>query len=391
MAFELPMLLVFHAAALSVLALATLFLIGRDASAAARDGRSALLLMASGWVCAAAAAAWPYGWADRLLSTLALAGASAGLWMMFMALQGWLGERPFERVLAVVSILTPIGYLLGFESQPVRLGWAGTLLSLQLVLVLRACLGPRLNAMDGPWRSVLAFCLLVMAGLTAARGLLGVYMATPQAFDALASGAAFVALVLATFSVLAAWRTETEGKLMTLAHTDALSGLLNRRGWDAQGGTIWANHERQEGNLALLLMDLDQLKRVNESAGTGMGDRVIRNFGEILHGVVRRGDVVARIGGEEFAVLMPGADEGAARSLDARLRRAVKDNAVPGLSVRVGFSTGLALANAHDHNLEALLTRADTALYHAKSLGRGRLELAPFLSNLSHDYGSSAL
>ena len=151
----------------------------------------------------------------------------------------------------------------------------------------------------------------------------------PHPVNVMAMVATNVSLVLGSVAVLVAWRTEAEAHLDGMTHIDSLSGLLNRRGWEAQAGTLWANHERQEADLALLMLDLDLFKRINDSAGHDVGDQVIRAFGEVLRTAVRRGDVVARIGGEEFAVLMPRADEAAARSLDARLREMLRGKTIP--------------------------------------------------------------
>jgi len=397
MVLDVTSLLVINIVNLGVTATTLPFIMGRTLSPAARNARSALIMQAIGWGCMVASEQFVGHWLDRMLSVASVAFMGFGHWLMFCGLQDWLGQRPYRRLLAVACVLTPIGYFLSFDSYPVRVGWTNALLALQLLVLGRACLFPH-TTMHGHWRWTLAGCMFVMAGFTAARGVMGAFFTAlypsftaPHPVNVMAMVATNVALVLGNVAALVAWRTEAEARLDAMAHTDPLSGLLNRRGWDEQAGTLWANHERQDANLALLMLDLDWFKRINDSAGHEMGDQVIRTFGEVLQAAVRRGDVVARVGGEEFAVLMPRADEAAARSLDARLRALLREKTIPGLPVRVGFSAGLALANAHDHNLEALLGRADAALYQAKSLGRGRLEVAPFMSNLSHDYGSSTL
>ncbi len=398
MVLDVTSLLVINIVNLTVTATTLPFIMGRTLSPAARHARAALILQAVGWVCMVASEQFTGHWLDRGLSVTSVAFMGWGHFRMWAGLQEWLGPRPWRRSLVALCIATPLGYFLSFDSYPVRVGWTNALLALQLLVLWRACLWPLQRTVDGHWRWVLGGCMLMMAGFTAARGTLGAFFTAlypsftaPHPVNVMAMVATNVSLVLGNVAVLVAWRTEAEARLDTMAHTDTLSGLLNRRGWDAQAGTLWANHERQDADLALLMLDLDWFKRINDSAGHEVGDQVIRVFGEILRAAVRRGDVVARVGGEEFAVLMPRADEAAARSLDGRLREMLRAKTIPGLPVRVGFSAGLALANAHDHNLEALLARADGALYQAKSLGRGRLEVAPFMSNLSHDYGSSTL
>jgi len=124
------------------------------------------------------------------------------------------------------------------------------------------------------------------------------------------------------------------------------------------------------------MLDLDHFKHVNDRYGHETGDLVIRELGSALRFTLRRSDIAARMGGEEFAVLLPYSSESAARSLFARLRQALETLKIPGMDEPVRLSAGLALLGPDDTSLEALRARADTALYQAKAEGRDRLVLA---------------
>lgn len=168
--------------------------------------------------------------------------------------------------------------------------------------------------------------------------------------------------------------TALQALLREQAMHDALTGLLNRR----------ALHERFElasaharGPLSLVLMDLDHFKRVNDTHGHAAGDAVLRDFASALRSGLRSDDALFRIGGEEFALLLPGADADQARARTESLRALVSSWQLGRLPEPVGFSAGVAEAGGTRLTLPALLEAADAALYDAKHRGRARTEVAP--------------
>jgi diguanylate cyclase (GGDEF)-like protein len=130
------------------------------------------------------------------------------------------------------------------------------------------------------------------------------------------------------------------------------------------------------------MMDIDHFKKVNDTWGHSVGDEVIRQVAAVARDTLRAADLVARIGGEEFAVLLPQTSMNAAQSLAERLRETVAGRAVSiggGQIVSVSISVGVATMRQEGDDLAHLLSRADAALYEAKQLGRNRvcLEKAP--------------
>jgi diguanylate cyclase (GGDEF)-like protein/PAS domain S-box-containing protein len=163
-----------------------------------------------------------------------------------------------------------------------------------------------------------------------------------------------------------------ERQLADLAYTDDLTGIANRRRFNRElrGRAEYAT--RYERPAALLMIDLDELKSINDTFGHGAGDRVIHDVAQLLRSRLRSTDFIARLGGDEFAVIMPEADEGSA----AALARALLDElAAWPVSVdperRMTMSVGIALVEPGVSAEEAMI-RADSALYEAKDAGRGR-------------------
>ncbi len=166
-------------------------------------------------------------------------------------------------------------------------------------------------------------------------------------------------------------------QLATIVVTDPLSGCLNRRGFEQQYRRELARAARARTDLALIALDLDLFKRVNDTFGHLVGDRVISEAGELLRTTARAGDVVSRTGGEEFTILSPdtsalGAEQLAARIVEAFARRSFAEPRLK--KVHVTVSVGVVAASAPSEGMaEDLRARADEALYAAKRSGRDRL------------------
>jgi diguanylate cyclase (GGDEF)-like protein len=156
------------------------------------------------------------------------------------------------------------------------------------------------------------------------------------------------------------------------SRTDGLTGLLNRPAFEESMLKANAGARRYKRPLSLIMADLDHFKRVNDSYGHRVGDEVLEKFAQVLKHNCREVDMVARIGGEEFAIIMPEANAHQAAELAERLRAHTAESLLV-RGTRVTGSFGVAEAADLDFDVETLVNAADAALYRAKDLGRNRV------------------
>jgi len=160
-------------------------------------------------------------------------------------------------------------------------------------------------------------------------------------------------------------------ELESQANTDPLTGLGNLRALQRQLGTLLDVHKRYRNPFGLLLMDIDGLKRINDSHGHQAGDRVLMQVAMSLRRSIRSVDTAARIGGDEFCVLLPQQDLKSAAKLAARLATAVEEEVATPDDPPVTISIGVAASPEHGDDAEALIDTADRAMYRAKAAGEG--------------------
>jgi len=161
------------------------------------------------------------------------------------------------------------------------------------------------------------------------------------------------------------------------ARRDPLTGLFNRRHLDACLRDAFGRLEREGEPFSLLIADLDHFKRLNDTWGHRAGDLALVKVGEALERATRTEDVVVRYGGEEFAVLLPGASRAGARIVGERVRGSVEALSVIWEGIRLPLRVSVGLAGARPgEDEEVLVRRADAALYRAKAEGRNRLAAA---------------
>ncbi len=168
-------------------------------------------------------------------------------------------------------------------------------------------------------------------------------------------------------------------KSISMAVTDGLTGLYNRHYLNTHLGNMVRQAIRNGKNMALMIMDMDYFKQVNDEYGHDAGDAVLKQLAKAIIPETRSTDLVARFGGEEFIILMPETNAQAARQAAERLRKAIENMEFQigdGKTVRCTLSIGVANMHSEGDSAEGLLKRADEAMYRAKRNGRNRVEIA---------------
>ena len=344
---------------------------------AARRAQAGIALQAMGWVLLLTSTMTVAGsWADRALSTLSMAGIAGGLALNATAFDLWCGRTASSRMPVIIAVVLTVGYALGFSNYAFRVSWANGLLALQMVLVAITLVREPLVPV-GKWRWLLVVALAAQVVTTAWRGALAVFdtaafptFMTPHPVNLLFALVANATAVLSLIGILLAHRDEAARALERLATLDGLTGALNRRAWLAHATVELANATRYGHRLAVLLIDLDHFKQVNDSRGHEAGDLALQFFARALQSACRAGDLVCRYGGEEFCVLISRAELASTHAFDRRIRTYLAEAAPRELGHALNYSAGIAISAQADDTLEAMLRRADVALYSAKALGR---------------------
>jgi diguanylate cyclase (GGDEF)-like protein len=171
-------------------------------------------------------------------------------------------------------------------------------------------------------------------------------------------------------------RNEVAG--MTAARTDSLTGIANRTAFLENASRVLERCRRDSAPISAMMFDLDRFKAINDRHGHAVGDAVIQKFCQIVTTALRPSDVFGRVGGEEFAVVLPGSSIEAAWARAERIRASFAENCrfVRGHQVNATVSGGVSVSVNGEQTLEALLEHSDVALYEAKTEGRNRIKRA---------------
>lgn len=197
---------------------------------------------------------------------------------------------------------------------------------------------------------------------------------TPEAFEAFTFVTGYALMIVNGFGFLLLCKQKDDRKLEQLATVDSLTGVFNRRAFFdlSIGARMLASRQRHP--ISLLMLDLDHFKVLNDCFGHAAGDQALGQFVVAAQSVLREPDILARMGGEEFAVTLPGTDLAGAMKAAERMRLAVRATSLqafaPGYLMSV--SIGVVLVDP-DEDINAALARADRALYEAKNGGRDRV------------------
>ena len=225
---------------------------------------------------------------------------------------------------------------------------------------------------------VVAFVLLVArVGLFAVgiEPVDDIFRATPMSIATYGLGGLLP--VVCTIGFLLMCSERSQGELERSARLDYLTGIYNRGAIEELAAGLIASTQRHGTPLSLMVVDIDHFKRINDELGHAAGDKALAATVQMIHGLLRGGDLMGRLGGEEFLVLMPDTDAVQARHAAERMRVTVEAAPVSfmGIERPLTVSIGVAEYRAEDGGFGPLLLRADRALYVAKRSGRNQVRL----------------
>jgi diguanylate cyclase (GGDEF)-like protein len=328
---------------------------------------------------------------DRLPGFLALDIANALRLVAFGI--AWQGARHFNgRRGSWIIVLAPAALWLGASGIWDFGGELRTriLLSAPVVAIYAFAIARELwrASPRSPWIARAAAVLLMVHGVAFSVRFFSVLLAasfSPEfttsfagPFHPIAILEGIVLAVTLAFLLMSVGRDQIALKHRDAALIDPLTGVPNRRAFEAEAERVLLRAIRNQSSTALLLLDLDHFKRVNDSWGHPVGDHALQVVAKILSQEMRGGDVLGRLGGEEFAILLADSRTEQAAVLAERVRRIV--SALPirkgNVSVDLTVSIGVAALRGAS-SLATLIEWADAALYRAKAAGRNRVELAP--------------
>ncbi|WP_426305345.1 diguanylate cyclase [Acidovorax facilis] len=222
----------------------------------------------------------------------------------------------------------------------------------------------------------LVVCLWTMAGV--ATGVLNFTPAHASDVFSLRVGVTLLALGPLAVACASAARAEALRRLDHAVRHDDLTGVLARRALLKQGDRLLVRYQRESTGLAVMMVDVDHFKQVNDQHGHGAGDRLLVSIAQTMARALRPHDALGRMGGEEFAAVLPGVSPTEAQAIAERVRSAVEQQAldpVEGGPQRATVSIGLvhSATMGSDADMDTLLLAADAALYRAKAEGRNRV------------------
>lgn len=349
-----------------------------------------LLLMAIVTVAFVALDGWPFllerpSNEAALRTTTTLAVSATAFWL---GLYGWTwrGRRArsngsswllFATIAAHIVTATAVCYAIGPYSAASGLIMVAALL-LGMVLLRRSSL----------WIAVVAWfaCMFAVhfaskAGLLPFLGLFEASLEQPRLAKVAAERAAAAALIYIPLAIvmdhlITVWRRD-ERSLYEAVQLDSLTGAYTRGFTMELMHRVLTKARHEERRFGVLLLDLDHFKRINDAHGHARGDVVLQETTRAVQSTLRADDIVGRFGGEEFVVVLPGADLAQAMGAAERCRAAVESMTIPGTPyLSVTASVGVAAYPDHGDDLDTLLHAADRAMYTAKAHGRNRIERA---------------
>ena len=302
-----------------------------------------------------------------------------GLGLRWQAIQAFFGHRSSPAWFILLSGVTVLAFLFSdVLGNGLVFGLINALIAAQIVAIIVALARER-EPLLSRWGLVFAYgAIAVSSSLRVVQG-----WVLDRGMDNLLPSDIFLDLNLiaaavhisasGAFSLSIAYERSV-ARLRDIALRDPLTGLYNR--WSIETLSEVTQPQRARKDAALVLLDIDHFKSVNDGYGHAAGDAVIRHCAELIRRTFRDYNLIARIGGEEFIILLPGKDLGQARDLAEKLRQTIESEPISfqGNTIRVTVSAGISHGAADPLSFPRLLEKADMCLYQAKKNGRNRVE-----------------
>ncbi|MFC3200868.1 GGDEF domain-containing protein [Alteromonas oceani] len=290
-----------------------------------------------------------------------------------------------------IPLVSFLGYAYGIDGfygeMSMLTAVAGFALSLATIFlsankgVMRALLSPHIGGRVARYQALAGYLVPCLFGLLVIKSIVS---NETSFFGIFVIGVCWFILIMAGVSaffteLVDGQRRETLKELTRMATTDELTGLPNRRTFIERVELELSRAERVSLNLWMLMIDVDNFKEINDTEGHAMGDNVLKAIAGILKSSVRQIDAVGRLGGEEFAILLPDTPLEGARRVAESIRSNIESEVIKGWTDSYGpvtISIGVAKAGIND-SFQALLDKADEALYDSKHSGRNKVSFDP--------------
>jgi diguanylate cyclase (GGDEF)-like protein len=377
-----PFTLVFTAGALALMASGFLFLQGMNLPAKVKGIRSWAYAMLLGW--GSMSLRWGHGVIPDFLSlVLSNALATLALGLILLGLRRFNGQAPRMSLiwaLGIVEVLCTSWFTLVDDNFEARVLVFSVYALVGFSLAAQAAFVGR-SVFRSPARLLIGWLLVAMSAVILLQAISSLFFSiNPERLD-VSSPLNLLTLVSTNILILGLFfgfvmlvNDRLRAELTSLANTDELTLALNRRAFMEEAARALARERRQERPCVLLMLDLDHFKQINDRFGHVLGDVVLKGFADRVRQRLRAGDVFGRYGGEEFIVLLPGADAEAAFALAEQLRTRVAEFpfSMDGEKTALTVSVGLAVDNG-EGGIPELIEAADWALYRAKHRGRNRV------------------
>lgn len=319
-------------------------------------------------------------WASVVLANVLLSGSTA---MVLAAVHQFQGRvLPWRRMLLPVLAMALL-FVWFIDDYRARIMTASVVLPLQLGMVLWSLWRHRPPEPKGGI-ALLTVALVLEVLLIVLRGAIAATHAIPlqgimqaDAMQSVTFMAAFVVVVLASLGFILMAKERSDADNRYFASHDALTGLANRRFLIQTMTRDLARAVRLREHYAVLMVDIDHFKAVNDTHGHPVGDEVLQHVAGLLSARLRAQDLVGRSGGEEFLVLLPGTSPQGALQVAESLRASIEQSPLPSGSRTIGVSVSIGVCSARPQpgdDWGQLVQRADQALYAAKQGGRNRVE-----------------